>query len=489
MWLSTALRILGGVLLVGALAVAGFVTRPYWEPLFVAAEAAESEPAGEAASLEGKVILGDEAIRTLGLVAEPTYPRSAWRTLQVPGVVVDRPGHSDHSVVAPASGVVTAILRLPGDPVRPRGATEPGTPLFTLALLNDALLTTQGDLFKTAQDLRLAEEQRRRVSEAAALLPPGRLIEADNQLTRLRNADRTLRQELAARGLTAEQVDAAAEGRFLRELTVAVPRRPGHDDHGRALEVQELKVERGQKVDAGQTLCLLADHNTLAVEGRAFRDELAKIEVAAKQGWPVEVDLGDGFAGDRDAVAALADALAHGGAGPAWWGGAARLADALEDGVFPPPQRFVIGRIANVIDPATRTAGFLVPLANQSRLVEQGGRPVTLWRYRPGQPARLSVPVERVDDVFVLPADAVVRRGAEAFVFTQNVNTFVRRPVRVLFTERRQVVIANDGLLPAGAYVVQGSAGQLSRMVESQGSSVPKGYHMHADGSLHKNHD
>jgi len=483
MWLSITLRILGTVLLVGGLVVAGYFTRPYWEPLFVAASPGESEPAGEAVSLEGKVILGDEAIQTLGLAAEPTYPRSAWRTLQVPGVVVDRPGHSDHSVVAPASGVVTAILRLPGDPVRP------GVPLFTLTLLNDALLATQGDLFKTAQDLRLAEEQRRRVSEAAALLPPGRLIEAENTLTRLRNAERTLRQELAARGLTTEQVAAASEGRFLREMTVAVPTRPGHDDHGRALEVQELKVERGQKVDAGQTLCLLADHNTLAVEGRAFRDELAKIEVAAKQGWPVEVDLGEGFAGDRDAVAALADALAHGSAGPAWWGGAARLSDALEDGIFPPPQRFVIGRIANMIDPATRTAGFLVPLANQSRLVEQAGRPVTLWRYRPGQSARLSVPVERVDDVFVLPAEAVVRRGAETFVFTQNVNTFVRRPVRVLFTERRQVVVANDGLLPAGAYVVQGSAGQLSRMVESQGSSVPKGYHMHADGSLHKNHD
>jgi len=36
---------------------------------------------------------------------------------------------------------------------------------------------------------------------------------------------------------------------------------------------------------------------------------------------------------------------------------------------------------------------------------------------------------------------------------------------------------------------VQSGAAQLSRMVKAGGSGVPKGYHIHADGSLHKNED
>jgi cobalt-zinc-cadmium efflux system membrane fusion protein len=99
------------------------------------------------------------------------------------------------------------------------------------------------------------------------------------------------------------------------------------------------------------------------------------------------------------------------------------------------------------------------------------------------------VRVEKLDNVFVLPADAVSREGPEAFVFTQNVNTFERKPVHVLQQDRRHVVVANDGSLIAGAFAVQSAAAQLSRMVKVGSSGVPKGYHIHADGSLHKNED
>jgi membrane fusion protein, heavy metal efflux system len=122
--------------------------------------------------------------------------------------------------------------------------------------------------------------------------------------------------------------------------------------------------------------------------------------------------------------------------------------------------------------------------------VKDGERTQTLWRFRPGQKVRLHVRVEEMKNVFVLPADAVTRDGPEAFVFTQNVNTFTRRPVRVLLQDRQQVVIANDGSLPPGTYAVQSAAAQLNRMVKAGGASgVPKGYHVHADGSLHKNED
>src|SRR5262245_54521333 len=149
-----------------------------------------------------------------------------------------------------------------------------------------------------------------------------------------------------------------------------------------------------------------------------------------------------------------------------------------------------------------------MPLENQSRAVEDGGRARMLWRFRPGQKVRVLVRVERLDNVFVLPAAAVARDGPEAFVFTQNVNTFERKAVRVLLQERDRVVIANDGSLdtytkpPPGragapkekevwttAAVALTGAAQLNRMAKAGGGAVPKGYHVHADGSLHKNHE
>jgi hypothetical protein len=59
-------------------------------------------------------------------------------------------------------------------------------------------------------------------------------------------------------------------------------------------------------------------------------------------------------------------------------------------------------------------------------------------------------------------------------------------------------VIANDGTLPTYlknsesvtlAAVVRSAAAQLNRMMRTGPTAVPKGYHIHADGSLHKNED
>jgi len=81
----------------------------------------------------------------------------------------------------------------------------------------------------------------------------------------------------------------------------------------------------------------------------------------------------------------------------------------------------------------------MMPLENQSRVVEDDGHAQTLWRFRPGQKVRLLVRVEKLNNVFVLPSDAVTREGPEAYVFTQNVNTFERRPIRILLQDRQQV--------------------------------------------------
>ena len=49
---------------------------------------------------------------------------------------------------------------------------------------------------------------------------------------------------------------------------------------------------------------------------------------------------------------------------------------------------------------------------------------------------------------------------------------------------------SNDGSIVPGTFVTQGAAAQLNRLAKAGTSGgAPKGYHIHADGSLHKNGD
>src|SRR5207249_943486 len=96
--------------------------------------------------------------------------------------------------------------------------------------------------------------------------------------------------ELLTRGLTPAQIDAVTEGKVVSEIQVLAPQRNPDSKFlvGRSttsvlagaeevappsFEVQELKVELGQQVQAGQTLGLLSNHQSLYIEGRAFRQE------------------------------------------------------------------------------------------------------------------------------------------------------------------------------------------------------------------------
>lgn len=458
------------IVVLGGIGIAGYFTRDSWLPLLHHSASAVTEEVSAETTVEPapdpKLLLSDQAIENLGLKAKSVKPQTFWKTIQVPGMVVDRPGRSDRGIVSPVTGVVTQINYFPGETVRP------GDALFTIRLLSELLHQTQTDLFKATQDIKLAEAQRKRLGTAGGAIPESRLIEIDNQIIRLKVAVKAYRRELVNRGLRPNQIDDATEGNFISEIAIIAPDSSMGDQpltkaplvmqtaSGQVhlpqptFEVQELKAELGQQVQAGQTLCLLANHQMLAVEGRAFRDETLLLERSVKEEWPVEVDFQEHPAAD--------------------WGEV--------------NQDFHIRHMANTIDPVNRTFAFRMPLENQSRIVEQDGTTQILWRFRPGQKVRIQIRVEKFEDVFVLPSEAAAWEGPEAFVFTQNVNTFERHPVRVLIRDRQHVAIANDGSLLVGAFVVQNVAAQLNRIANAgSGNGMPEGYHIHADGSLHKN--
>ncbi|MCI0682775.1 MAG: hypothetical protein L0Y71_11800 [Gemmataceae bacterium] len=443
-----------------ALAAAGFLTRASWLPWLTAPSAPQSDDDSAPAPAEPKLLkLSPQARRNLALTSKPYQAQSYWRAIEVPGVIIDRPGQTDRVVVAPAAAVVAAVHAFPGDIVKP------GERLFTLRLIGEQVQATQAELLKVAREIEFTQQQRARLEELkkTVSVPEARFIELDIQIKRFTAAGRAYRQELLSRGLTAVQIDGIVAEKFVTQIEVQAPKANGarraaalNDDEPAAagLEVEQLKVELGQQVNGGQLLCLLADHRALFIEGHSFQREAPWLARAAEHGWPLGVE----FAEDAsESWPALSSAL-------------------------------TIRHLSNTVDPSTRTLSFYVPLTNQSRIHRRDGRAFAVWRFRPGQRVRLRVPVQEYQDVIVMPAGAVVREGPEAYVFRQNGDLFERRPVHVLHEDRSAVVLANDGSVRPGLdYLAQGAAGSLNRILQAQhaGGGLPPGAHFHADGSLH----
>lgn len=435
MRLPSILFLLAGT---GAIGTAG-LTFPIWRdwvlPPPVTSPAAEHHEHHD----PDKVHLSPQARRNLRLVVQPMRLTTFTKAIQVPGMVVDRPGRCDFSVPAPMAGIIQSVTAVPGRTV------TAGEELLTLRLLSEGLQQSQTELFKTTRELKIVQEQKDRLATAArsGAVPEARMIELDNQERRLSANLQALRHDLKARGLNAEQIQEITEGRFLTETRVVVPARPATEKllaspaeshHAPVFEVQSLNVRLGDFVQAGQTLCVLNDHQHLFIEGHAFPQEAPLLEQTVRNHWPVEAD----FAESADSR----------------W---PRTTDELR-----------IEYLNSTMDSESRTLSFFLELPNQSRAYTDGGKTVRVWRFRPGQRVRLRVPIEELKNVLVLPPSAVVREGPEVFVFRQNGDLFQRCTVHVVYEDSRTVVVANDGSIGAGQFIAHNGAAAMNRILKVQ---------------------
>ena len=443
-----------GLALLLGLVFLGYTMRKSWLPWLSPTDATAEDRGSPTPRPEvTKVQISQQAEMGLGIVARPIQLREYWRSLEIPGSVVDRPGESDRAIPAPTTGYVTAIVARPGDTLRP------GEPLFTLRIAAEFVLNTQAELHKTAKEIQLNAETRERLTrpENVSAVSPGRLIELDQQERRLKAALEASRQVLVNIGLRPEQVAHAEKGTFATEIRVTVPiaaktsKSAEEKTSGPIFEVQELKVNLGDPVQSGQTVFLLADHQTLYIEGRAFKQEAKALARAAKEDWPVRAEFVEESRGQ-----------------------------------WPDLGPLTIHHLANAVDPVSRTFAFYLSLPNQADSYTKDGRIYLNWRFRPGQRVRLRVPVERWDAVFVLPTEAVVRDGAEAYVFRRNGDFFERRVVTLLHEDSTEVVLKDDGALTPRQHVVMSGAAALNRALKTlQASGQTSNIHVHADGTTH----
>lgn len=431
-------------------------------------QAAVKAPEAKAPIADGNtpIRIGAEARKNLGVTAKALQPTTYFRKIEVPAVVTDRPGISDRGVVAPVTGIVTKIFAYPGATV------TPNSPLFALRLVSESLHTSQLELFKATKEIDISQQQKKRLEGLAAEggIAGSRLIEIENQISRMNVNVQAYRQDLKARGLSEGQINSAAKGDFVTEITVSAPGEQALKDTEIALasaveeepgklpfsfELQILKVDLGQQVEAGQLLCNLADHRALLIEGQGFKKDMPLIQRTAKEQLPIKA----GFESDEsDNWPAL-------------------------------PAELKISHVANLIDTDTRTFSFFMPLDNQWQTYAEGGQARLIWRFRPGDRVNLSISVEKLENVYVVPLAAVVREGPEAFVFRQNGDLFDRLPVHVVNEDSTSVVIANDGAVRKGTFVAQNAAASLNRVLKAQlASGIPTNIHVHADGTTHAAH-
>ncbi|MCG8450437.1 MAG: efflux RND transporter periplasmic adaptor subunit [Pirellulales bacterium] len=435
-----------------AAVVAIVATRAHWLPLLQSAGHAEHDiekshaghDAGhnKAASIE----LSEKGLKNIGYEPFAVEPSRYDKMLELPAIVVERPGRSQLHITAPLTGIVTKIYSVPGE------AIAPGQPLFELQLTHEDLVATQRDYLKNLENLDVVDREIARLEALGEGVIAGRrILEQQYEKQKLKASLLAEEQAMLLHGVTQPQIEAIRQTRRLfRTLTVHTPT-VTHDgercagDH--LFQMQRLGVAQGEQVEVGLELAVLADHCQLHVEGLAFEDDAPLIRQAARAG--------------REVVAKL-------------------LAEQAPDVAVP---RLEVLYVADQIDAETRAFKVYLGLPNRVALekTSPAGKKFTEWVYKPGQRMQLSVPVETWENQLVLPTTAVVDEGAEAYVYRQNGDHFDQVSVHVLHRDQTSVVVANDGALFPGDVIAGKGAYQMHLALKNKsgGGIDPHAGHQH----------
>ena len=197
-------------------------------------------------------------------------------------MVVERPGWSHVQIAAPLTGVVTRIYPMQGE------AVAPGQPLFDLRLTHEEVVEAQGEFLQTAEELDVVGREIARLEKVTAdgAIAGKTLLERKYEQQKHEAMLRSQRQRCCCTAF-AEQVDDILAKRTLLQradrLRARQPGRPAPTRPRRVLQVEELKVDKGQHVKAGDMLCVLADYSELYIQGKAFEQDMPALDRAANR--------------------------------------------------------------------------------------------------------------------------------------------------------------------------------------------------------------
>ncbi|MBS1985336.1 MAG: efflux RND transporter periplasmic adaptor subunit [Bdellovibrionales bacterium] len=460
-------RIAIGAVIVAACGATAVATRPRWQGWLdqvrgvgkVAASEADEHAGHDHGGGEAKPVLtlSDQAKENLGLEMAEIQLSDYWRTIQIPGVVSEQQGHSERRIPATVAGIVTKLYIFPGQSVRP------GDPLMDVQPTSELLTAAQAALLRTLQDIELIDIELKRITPLveSGALPAKNKIEKEYERRRLESQQLVQTQELLVRGLAPDQIGTIVESKILiRKFTVRVPggkvpamdakallelpRRgaprimmaalvhevsPVKEPEDLIYSVESIDVFPGKLVQPGDVLVDLALHTELNIAGQAFERDSPLILRTMQEKWGVTAtfETADGTPLTRD--------------------------------------NMKIRYLESTVDGLSRIQKFHIPLVNQilRETTNDDGIAYHAWLFRPGQRVRLSVPVEKLTERIVLPADAVIQEGADAYVFRTNGKLLERTAVVLEHLDGRTAVIKNDGTLtPDFDVVAKNHAYQLN---------------------------
>ena len=394
---------------------------------------------------ETSIRLSDAALKNVGYQPFAVKLTPYTKKNSVPTIVVERAGRSQLDVTAPMTGIVTRVYRIEGE------AVDPGQPLFDLRLTHEDLVASQRDFLRSLEELDILDREIARLKSVSEGIIAGRnILDREYARQKINAAILSLRESLLLHGLSGAQVDEIRKTRKLfKELTVYAPEMNADCSavgKPHPFTIQSLRVKPGQQLAAGGSLCVLSDHRRLYLQGKAFEADAPQLIKATEENQPINV---------------------------------VRLSEGDD---FDSEEQLRILYLSDSVDPDSRAFHFYMELPNT--ITQDRKREETRfidWKYKPGQRFEVRLPIGKVSKRLVLPIDAVVREGAEAYVFRQNGKQFDRVPVHVEYQGPQQIVIANDGAIFPGDVVAAQGAYQMYLAIKNKatGGVDPHAGHTH----------
>jgi multidrug efflux pump subunit AcrA (membrane-fusion protein) len=449
------------ILGVGAAATAGWLSRDSWAPGLATAlgvKVAPSDPASTDHAGHGQkpitshhpadeVQLSPAATLSIGLRTGPVETSTYRRSITVPGKVVERKGRTRTRCVAPFTGVVRQLHVVQGEAIPPR------TPLYDIRLMHEDLVTVQVDFLNAIKQLEVIKRdiERLTITREAGALSERAIIEREYQRDLQAVRVQSSREALLLHGLPQEEINAIEKTGSLRsELTVEAPASRSTSanapeaDRPKLLVVEDLAVEVGRMVQSGELILTLSDYSELLIEANPVEQELPQLMKALRSGWPVTAQY------------------------------------ETAPGQFVTVTDLTLLYSADAVDPESHTGSVYIRLRNTVvHDAETDGRRYINWRFKPGQRMRVQIPVEEWTDRLVLPSEAVVRDGAEWYVFLASGGHFRRHAVHVLHSDLTHAVVRPDGKIKPGVTVAMNGAQQLNLQLKSQAAGERDHGHDH----------
>lgn len=423
----------------------------------------------ESTSLE----LTPQARKNIGLTEDKVIPvklQAFTRTLTIPAIVVEMPGKTRVKVVAPMTGIITNVNVIAGE------AVQPGRELFKIRLTHEDLVQAQTDFLKTLGELDVEDKEIARIKEITdkGVIAGKVLLEREYAKEKLEAILKAQREALLLHGFSEGQVDQIRDSRrLIKEHQVYAPQlhdqsgevqlpnmaiqrisapAPGSQGtvnarHKSIFIVQSLNISKGDFVQAGDTLCVLADYSDLYLKGQAFEQEADELTRCLENGWSVEA-IQEINNKNKELI-----------------------------------KNLQIDYLDNQIETDARIFSVYVDLPNtiEHENVRSDGERFITWRFKPGQRMQLRIPVETWKKQIVVPVEAIATEGAESFVFQENGDHFDRRPVHVLYKDQLWAVIQNDGAIFPGDKIALTGAHQMQMALKNKagGAVDPHAGHNH----------